>query len=164
MLLKHLLSLLRNKNPSAPDFVSKYIDEFGEELELKRQARVVQKIESEEKAQAQNILAQLRREEETKQMTPRSFIEERGSVAPAEDLTSIQQQNLPEVIDQKINAVESGEDQVTGRVLRRAQIDTDFTKFSQQATDITNRWNHLRDIAYQVNQFDEQLENLAAAK
>lgn len=144
----------------APDFASKYIDEFGEELELNRQTRAVQKVEGEEKAQAKNILAQLRREEKTKQMTPRSFIEERGSVAPAEDLTSVQQQNLPEVIDQKINAVESGEDQVTGRVLRRAQIDTDFVKFSQQATDVTNRSNHLRDIAYQVNQFDEQLENL----
>ncbi len=92
--------------------------------------------------------------------TPRSYIEDTGAVAPPEDLTSKQQQELPEVINQKINAVESGEDQVTGRVLRRAQIDTDFVKFSQQATDVSNRWNHLRDIAYQVNQFDEQLENL----
>lgn len=119
------------------DFVSKYIDELGEELELKRQARAVQKIESQEKAKAKNILAELRREEETKQMTPRSFIEERGSIAPAEDLTSIQQQNLPEVVDQKINAVESGEDQVTGRLLRNQQTDTDFVKFSRQATEIS---------------------------
>ena len=77
------------------------------------------------------------RQEETKQMTPRSFIEERGSIAPAEDLTSVQQQNLPEVVDQKINAVESGEDQVTGRLLRNQQTDTDFVKFSRQATEIS---------------------------
>jgi hypothetical protein len=144
----------------APDFASKYIDELGEELELKRQARAVQQVEAQEKAQAKNILAEMRREEEAKKFTPRSYIEDTGAVAPAEDLTSKQQQELPEVIDQKINAVESGEDQATGRVLRRAQIDTDFVKFSQQATDISNRWNHLRNIAYQVNQFDEQLENL----
>lgn len=144
----------------APDFASKYIDELGEELELKRQARAVQQVEAQEKAQAKNILAEMRREEEAKKFTPRSYIEDTGAVAPPEDLTSKQQQELPEVIDQKINAVESGEDQVTGRVLRRAQIDTDFVKFSQQATDVSNRWNHLRDIAYQVNQFDEQLENL----
>lgn len=144
----------------APDFASKYIDELGEELELKRQARAVQQVEAQEKAQAKNILAEMRREEEAKKFTPRSYIEDTGAVAPPEDLTSKQQQELPEVIDQKINAVESGEDQATGRVLRRAQIDTDFVKFSQQATDISNRWNHLRNIAYQVNQFDEQLENL----
>jgi hypothetical protein len=92
--------------------------------------------------------------------TPRSYIEDTGAVAPVEDLTTKQQQELPEVIDQKINAVESGEDQATGRVLHRAQIDTDFVKFSQKATDISNRWDSLRNIAYQVNQFDEQLENL----
>jgi hypothetical protein len=92
--------------------------------------------------------------------SPRSYIEDTGSVFPPEDLTSVQQQNLPEVIDQKINAVESGEDQITGRVLRRAQIDTDFVKFSQQAEDISKRSAELRNISNQVNQFDEQLENL----
>jgi hypothetical protein len=69
--------------------------------------------------------------------TPRSYIEDTGAVAPVEDLTTKQQQELPEVIDQKINAVESGEDQTTGRFLRSQQIDTDFVKFSRQAAEIS---------------------------
>lgn len=111
----------------APDFASKYIDELGEELELKRQARAVQQVEAQEKAQAKNILAEMRREEETKKFTPRFYIEDTGAVAPVEDLTSKQQQELPEVIDQKINAVESGEDQFTGRQILDLQRDTDTT-------------------------------------
>jgi len=111
----------------APDFASKYIEELGEELELKKQARAVQQVEAQEKAQAKNILAEMRREEEIKKFTPRSYIEDTGAVAPAEDLTSKQQQELPEVIDQKINAVESGEDQFTGRQILDLQRDTDTT-------------------------------------
>jgi len=69
--------------------------------------------------------------------TPRGYLEKTGAVAPAEDLTSVQQQDLPQVIDQKINAVESAEDQVTGRVLKTRQLDTDFVKFSQEANNIS---------------------------
>lgn len=99
-------------------------------------------------------------QQESQGFTPREYLESKGAVPPVEDLTSIQQEELPQVISQKINAVESGEDQVTGRVLRRAQADTDFVKFSQNADDISRRANALRDISFQVNQFDEQLENL----
>lgn len=99
-------------------------------------------------------------QQESQGFTPRNYLESKGALPPVEDLTSIQQEELPQVISQKINAVESGEDQVTGRVLRRAQADTDFVKFSQNADDISRRANALRDISFQVNQFDEQLENL----
>jgi hypothetical protein len=58
--------------------------------------------------------------------TPRNYIEKTGAVAPVEDLTSIQQQDLPQVIDQKINAVESGEDQVTGRTKTQLQRNEDL--------------------------------------
>lgn len=53
-------------------------------------------------------------EEAPKQLnifSPRSYLEQKGSLAPVEDLTSVQQQSLPQVIDQKINAVESGVNQ-----------------------------------------------------
>jgi hypothetical protein len=57
---------------------------------------------------------------------PRSYLEQKGSLAPIEDLTSVQQQALPQVIDQKINAVESGEDQMTGRVKQQLQRNEDL--------------------------------------
>ena len=169
----------------AQDFINKYQSDYEKEKrleagrmtqeEMRRQQNVVDQVEQEE---AQAILAGLASQPETKMVrrhgrmvpreenlqrpvfSPRSYIEDTGSIFPLEDLTSVQQQNLPEVIDQKINAVESGEDQITGRVLRRAQIDTDFVKFSQQAEDISKRSAELRNISDQVNQFDEQLENL----
>ena len=74
---------------------------------------------------------------EAQDFTPRSYLEKTGAVAPVEDLTSVQQQDLPQVIDQKVNAVESAEDQVTGRVLKTRQLDTDFVKFSQQAENVS---------------------------
>ena len=58
--------------------------------------------------------------------SPRSYLEQTGSLAPAEDLTSVQQQALPQVIDQKINAVESGEDQMTGRIKQQLQRNEDL--------------------------------------
>jgi hypothetical protein len=74
---------------------------------------------------------------DAQEFTPRGYLEKTGAVAPAEDLTSVQQQDLPQVIDQKVNAVESAEDQVTGRVLKTRQLDTDFVKFSQQAENVS---------------------------
>jgi hypothetical protein len=58
--------------------------------------------------------------------TPRSYIEKTGAVAPIEDLTSVQQRSLPQVIDQKMNAVESAEDQVTGRIKNQLQRNEDL--------------------------------------
>jgi hypothetical protein len=58
--------------------------------------------------------------------SPRSYIEQSGAVAPAEDLTSLQQRNFAQVADQNINAVESGEDQMTGRVRQQLQRNEDL--------------------------------------
>jgi len=68
------------------DFLNAYLKEQQEEQqaidkENRFQSRIVQGIESKEKALAKNILADLRREEqEAKQFTPRSYIEETGAV------------------------------------------------------------------------------------
>lgn len=115
------------------DFLNAYLKEQQEEQqaidkENRFQSRIVQGIESKEKALAKNILADLRREEqEAKQFTPRSYIEETGAVAPIEDLTTKQNTEIVNVTDQQTNAVESGEDQFTGRQLRDVQRDTDAT-------------------------------------
>ena len=61
-----------------------------------------------------------------KGFTPRGYLEKTGAVAPIEDLTSVQQQSLPQVIDQKMNAVESAEDQVTGRMKTQLQRNEDL--------------------------------------
>jgi hypothetical protein len=61
-----------------------------------------------------------------KGFTPRGYLEKTGAVAPIEDLTSVQQQSLPQVIDQKVNAVESAEDQVTGRMKTQLQRNEDL--------------------------------------
>jgi hypothetical protein len=130
--------------PAAPkqtevDFVSKYIDEIGEDLELKRQARAVQKVEAEEKAQAKNILAELRREEGVSQFTPRSFLESKGAVLPAEDLTSVQVEQSPSVVKQQVEAVDTGLDQVVNSevtIPEQRQING-FKAFDQRAKQIS---------------------------
>jgi hypothetical protein len=55
------------------------------------------------------------------EFSPRSYIEETGSIAPASDLTSIQQSQLPLLSAQQQAAVESGEDQTTARIKRHLQ-------------------------------------------
>lgn len=146
----------------AQDFINKYQSDYEKEKrleaermtqeEMRRQQNVVDQVEQEE---AQAILAGLASQPETKMVrrhgrmvpreenlqrpvfSPRSYIEDTGSISRPEDLTSVQQQDLPQVIDQKVNAVESAEDQVTGRVLKNTQRDTDFVKFSQQAENVS---------------------------
>jgi len=66
---------------------------------------------------------------------PRSYIEQTGAVAPAEDLTSLQQRNNLQVVDQNINAVESGEDQMTGRVRQQLQRNEDLNLSSVDALE-----------------------------
>lgn len=136
----------------AQNFIDKYQADYEKEKrleagrmtqgEMRRQQNVVDQLEQEE---AQNILASLASQPETRMVrrhgrmvpregnlqrsgfSPRSYAESVGSLAAPEDLTSIQQQDLPQVIDQKINAVESGEDQFTGRQILDLQRDTDTT-------------------------------------
>jgi hypothetical protein len=71
--------------------------------------------------------------------SPRSYIEQSGAVAPAGDLTSLQQQSAPQIINQKINAVESGEDQMTGRIKSQLQRNEDLDLASiEQLENQTN--------------------------
>jgi len=71
--------------------------------------------------------------------SPRSYLEQSGAVAPAEDLTSLQQQSAPQIINQKINAVESGEDQMTGRIKSQLQRNEDLDLASiEQLENQTN--------------------------
>ena len=121
------------------DFLNAYLKEQQEEQqaidkENRFQSRIVQGIESKEKALAKNILADLRREEqEAKQFTPRSYIEETGAVAPIEDLTTKQNTEIVNVADQQTNAVESGIDQQTARnTTQPNQRDIDNIKLSTE--------------------------------
>ena len=92
-----------------------------------------------------------------KGFTPRGYLEKTGAVAPIEDLTSVQQQSLPQVIDQKMNAVESAEDQVTGRMKTQLQRNEDL--------DI-GQVEVLEDIADQQRSWmmeqDEPINNVAS--
>lgn len=92
-----------------------------------------------------------------KGFTPRSYLEKTGAVAPIEDLTSIQQQSLPQVIDQKMNAVESAEDQVTGRMKTQLQRNEDLDMGQIEV---------LEEIADQQRTFmmaqDEPINNVAS--
>lgn len=110
----------------AGELLDQLLEEQREiDKENRFQTRVLQGIEGKEKAGAKNILAQLRREGEAKGFSPRSYVESTGAVAPSEDLTTIQANDTPVIASQQINAVESGEDQFTGRQLRELQRDTD---------------------------------------
>jgi hypothetical protein len=92
-----------------------------------------------------------------KGFTPRGYLEKTGAVAPVEDLTSVQQQSLPQVIDQKMNAVESAEDQVTGRMKTQLQRNEDLDMSQVEV---------LEDIADQQRSWmmaqDEPINNVAS--
>ena len=92
-----------------------------------------------------------------KGFTPRGYLEKTGAVAPIEDLTSVQQQSLPQVIDQKMNAVESAEDQVTGRMKTQLQRNEDLDMSQVEV---------LEDIADQQRSWmmeqDEPINNVAS--
>jgi hypothetical protein len=92
-----------------------------------------------------------------KGFTPRGYLEKTGAVAPIEDLTSVQQQSLPQVIDQKMNAVESAEDQVTGRMKTQLQRNEDLDMGQVEV---------LEDIADQQRSWmmeqDEPINNVAS--
>lgn len=93
----------------------------------------------------------------SKGFTPRGYLEKTGAVAPIEDLTSVQQQSLPQVIDQKMNAVESAEDQVTGRIKSQLQRNEDLDMGQVEV---------LEEIADQQRTFmmaqDEPINNVAS--
>ena len=129
--------------PAAPketevDFVSKYIDEIGgaPDIQVEPTQRMIRRhgrlVPREEGINRSGF-------------TPRSFLESKGSLEKlpevvaeqpqnvASDLTSLQDNLLPQAQDQLANAVESGEDQFTGRQIQAIQRDTDTVKTSSSA-------------------------------
>lgn len=96
-------------------------------------------------------------------MVPASTVRRTPAAIPQStvDLTTIQQTNKPAVVDQFVEATDPGLDQAVQRnVTRPEQRDTDFAKFSQSATQITERNNRLRAAADQIWGFEEELERL----
>ena len=129
--------------PAAPkqtevDFVSKYIDEIGgaPDIQVEPTQRMIRRhgrlVPREEGINRSGF-------------TPRSFLESKGSLEKlpevvaeqpqnvASDLTSLQDNLLAQAQDQLANAVESGEDQFTGRQIQAIQRDTDTVKTSSSA-------------------------------
>ena len=97
--------------------------------------------------------------------SPRKYIEETGAVAPAEDLTSVQQLSLPQITDQKINAVESGEDQMTGRVRQQLQRNEDLNVADVDALeDLTGNINVAASQTTDGLPVDQTLGNSSAAR
>lgn len=124
--LKVPASAVASVAPVQPSRVDTLIDELGLDLEQKRQARAVQQVESKEKALAKNILAEMRAEEAPPATTIASSdflqqnLEQSGYVPTS---TQKQQAASPIIADQSINAVNSAEDQQTGRVYQRLRND-----------------------------------------
>ena len=96
---------------------------------------------------------------------PRKYIEETGAVAPAEDLTSVQQLSSPQITDQKINAVESSEDQMTGRVRQQLQRNEDLNVADVDALeDLTGNINVAASETSDGLPVDQTLGNSSAAR
>lgn len=118
-----------------PDVVQQIIEKYRPEYEqtkrletgratqqeMRRQAAQVQGIER----QIDDVLTEIR-SSGTEGFNPRSYLESTGSIAPAETLTDTQKIQQPLIADQKFNAVESAEDQQTGRVMQRLQQNEDY--------------------------------------
>jgi hypothetical protein len=70
----------------------------------------------------------------------RQFLEDEGSLAPAEDLTSIQENQRDFVVQQQVEAVDSGLDQAVDKtvVIPKQRDVTSFQVFSQRADQITS--------------------------
>ena len=118
----------------AQDFIDKYQSDYEKEKrleagrmtqeEMRRQQNVVDQVEQEE---AQAILAELASQPETKMVpreenlqrpvfSPRSYAESVGSLAAPEDLTQVQQRELPSVVRQQNEANDTGLDQVIQKI------------------------------------------------
>lgn len=110
------------------------------DAENKFQARNVQGMESKDKAGAKNMLAEFRRENQTKEFSPRSYVESTGAVEPVEDLTGIQEQQRDFVVQQQVEAVDSGLDQTVDKavVIPKQRDVTAFESFSQRADQVSS--------------------------
>jgi len=127
------LDIFKYTKEAERDIAQELVDEYvrNVDLEGKRQQKIQRDVATQKEGMAMRVIDQLR--EEAKQerskpqgFNPRQYIEQTGAVSPVEDLTSLQQLNEGQVIDQKINAVESGEDQMTGRMRQQLQRNEDL--------------------------------------
>jgi len=127
------LDIFKYTKEAERDVAQELVDEYvrNVDLEGKRQQKIQRDVATQKEGMAMRVIDQLR--EEAKQerskpqgFNPRQYIEQTGAVSPVEDLTSLQQLNEGQVIDQKINAVESGEDQMTGRMRQQLQRNEDL--------------------------------------
>jgi hypothetical protein len=91
------------------------------QAEMRRQALQVQGLER----QVDEVLNEIRSTGATG-FNPRSYLESTGALEPTQTLTEFKQAQEPLIIDQKINAVESGEDQMTGRTKQMLQRNEDY--------------------------------------
>lgn len=122
------LDIFKYTKEAERDIAQELVDEYvrNVDLEGKRQQKIQRDVATQREGMAMRVIDQLREEarQERSQpqgFNPRQYIEQTGAVSPVEDLTSLQQLNEGQVIDQKINAVESGEDQMTGRMRQQRQ-------------------------------------------
>lgn len=127
------LDIFKYTKEAERDVAQELVDEYvrNVDLESKRQQKIQRDVATQKEGMAMRVIDQLReeaRQERSKPQgfNPRQYIEQTGAVSPVEDLTSLQQLNEGQVIDQKINAVESGEDQMTGRMRQQLQRNEDL--------------------------------------
>jgi hypothetical protein len=144
-----------NAEAEADQFLDQLRNEQQEiDKENKFQERVLQDIESKEKARAQNILAELRSENQTQEFSPRAYVESTGAIAPAEDLTEIQQNQKSFVQQQSAEAVDTGLDQVVNSevtIPEQRQVNG-FKAFSQQAEQISTEASARRAAQFAAQQ------------
>ena len=122
------LDIFKYTKEAERDVAQELVDEYvrNVDLEGKRQQKIQRDVATQKEGMAMRVIDQLREEARQERLkpqgfNPRQYIEQTGAVSPVEDLTSLQQLNEGQVIDQKINAVESGEDQMTGRMRQQRQ-------------------------------------------
>ena len=127
------LDIFKYTKEAERDIAQELVDEYvrNVDLEGKRQQKIQRDVATQKEGMAMRVIDQLREEAKQERSKPqgfnlRQYIEQTGAVSPVEDLTSLQQLNEGQVIDQKINAVESGEDQMTGRMRQQLQRNEDL--------------------------------------
>ncbi len=127
------LDIFKYTKEAERDIAQELVDEYvrNVDLEGKRQQKIQRDVATQKEGMAMRVIDQLREEAKQERLkpqgfNPRQYIEQTGAVSPVEDLTSLQQLNEGQVIDQKINAVESGEDQMTGRMRQQLQRNEDL--------------------------------------
>jgi len=127
------LDIFKYTKEAERDIAQELVDEYvrNVDLEGKRQQKIQRDVATQREGMAMRVIDQLREEARQERLkpqgfNPRQYIEQTGAVSPVEDLTSLQQLNEGQVIDQKINAVESGEDQMTGRMRQQLQRNEDL--------------------------------------